>query len=129
MLGNDFLREKEKLKEINIIWEHDDDIRVFLQNFQKLKDQLDEEYGIDWADDMHMMHAVSELCDSKLFTEEEMMDWEDKCGGEQMYTAIVAYFTNAYGKHERFGSIRSPTTQGYGSANNVTEQTNNVSDQ
>ena len=47
MPGHDFQREKEKLKEINISWEHGDDICVFLRNIHKLKDQLDDEYGIE----------------------------------------------------------------------------------
>ena len=45
-----FKEKKKKLKEINISWDHGDDIRVFLRNIQKLKDQLDDEYGIDWTE-------------------------------------------------------------------------------
>ena len=73
-LAMTFKEKKKKLKEINISWEHGDDICVFLQNVQKLKDQLDDEYGIDWADDMRMMHVLSELYESEIFTEEEMMN-------------------------------------------------------
>ena len=96
-----FREKKQKLKEINIKWEHGVDIRVFLSNVQKLKDQLEDEYGIDWADEMRMTHVVSELCESKIFTEEEMMEWEDKPDDEQTYAAMVAHFKSAYGKHAR----------------------------
>ena len=79
---------------------------------QKLKEQLEDEYGIDWADDMRITHVVAELCDSEVFTEEEMMEWEDKPDDEQTYAAMVTYFKSAYDKHARFGSTKSPTTQG-----------------
>ena len=124
-----FREKKKKLKEINISWEHGDDIHVFLRNVQKLKDQLDNEYGIDWADNMRMTHVLSELYDCEIFTEEEMMNWEDKPEDEQTYVVMVAYFKSAYDKHAHFGSARLPTSQGYDSANNAAEQANNVSDQ
>ena len=95
---------------------------MFLSNVQKLKEQLEDECGIDWADAMRMTHIVAELCDSDVFTEEEMMEWEDKPKEEQTYAAIVTHFKSAYDKHARFGSTKSPTTQGYDRANSVTEQ-------
>ena len=50
-----------------------------------------------------------------IFTEEEMMvmEWEDKPEEKQTYAAMVAYFKRAYDKHARFGSAKSPTTQGF----------------
>ena len=127
-LAMTFKEKKKKLKEININWDHGDDIRVFLRNVQKLKDQLDDEYGIEWADDMRMTHVLSEFYDSAIFTEEEMMDWEDQPAADQTYAAMVTYFKNAYDKHARFGSARRPASQGYESANR-TDDANGVSDQ
>ena len=75
-----------------------------------------------------MTHVLSELYDSEIFIEEEMMDWEDQPADEQTYAAMVTYFKNAYDNHARFGSARRPTSQGYESANR-TEEANNVSDQ
>ena len=53
-----FKEKKRKLKEIDIKWEHGDEICVFLRDVQKWKDQLDTEYGIDCADDMRMTHVL-----------------------------------------------------------------------
>ena len=53
-----------------------------------------------------------------------MMEWEDKPEDGQIYVAMVAHFKRAYDKHARFGSAKSPTTQGYDSASNVTDQQN-----
>ena len=75
-----------------------------------MKDQLDDEYGIDWANDMRMTHVLSELYGSEIFTEEEMMDWKDQPANEQTYAAMVTYFKTAYDKHARFGSARRPTS-------------------
>ena len=58
-----------------------------------------------------------------------MMDWEDQPVNEQTYAAMVAYFKAAYNKHARFGSAKSPRSQGYDSANRSDEQANNVTDQ
>ena len=119
-----FREKKKRLKEINIRWEHGVDSRAFLSNVQKLNEQLEDEHGIDWADDMRMTHLVSELCHNEVFTEEEMMNWEDKPDEEQTYVAMVAHFKSAYDTHAMFGSAKSPTAQGYDSANNVTDQQN-----
>ena len=35
---------------------------------------------------------------------------------------MVAHFKSAYDKHARFGRAKSPATQGYDSANNMTDQ-------
>ena len=69
-LAMTFEKKRRELKEINLRWEHQGDIRVFLSNVQKLKEQLEDEYGIEWADNMLMTHVVAELCDSNVFTEE-----------------------------------------------------------
>ena len=42
-----------------------------------------------------------------------VMEWEDKPEEKQTYAAMVAYFKRAYDKHARFGSAKSPTTQGF----------------
>ena len=119
-----FKEKKKKLKEINLTWGHGDDIRVFLSKIQKLQETLEDKYGIKWPEDMRMTHIVAEFADSGIFTKEAMMEWENKPENKQTYAAMVAHFKRAYDKHARFGSAKSPTTQGYDSANNVTDQTN-----
>ena len=83
MLDIDLQGEKKKLKEINLTWGHGDDIRVFLSNIQKLQETLEDAYGIKWREDMRMTHLVAEFADSDIFTEEEMMEWEDNPEDEQ----------------------------------------------
>ena len=96
---------------------------MFLSNLQKLQETLEDEYGIEWPEDMPMTHVVAKFCDSDIFTQEEMMEWEDKPEEEQTYAAMATYFKCVYDKYARFGSAKSPTTQGFDSAHNVTEQT------
>ena len=43
---------KKKLKQIELEWTPGDDIRVFFTKVQKLKDELEDEYGIEWTDDL-----------------------------------------------------------------------------
>ena len=54
-----FKEKKKKLKEINLKWEHGEDIRVFLSNVQKLQETLEDEYGIEWPEDMRKTHVVA----------------------------------------------------------------------
>ena len=54
-----FKEKKKKLKEINLTWGHRNDIRVFLSNIQKLKETLEDEYGIERPKDMRMTHVVA----------------------------------------------------------------------
>ena len=77
--------KKQKLKDINLEWEHGDDVRVFLSKVQKLQEQLQDQYDLDWAEDVRMTHIVSEFADSNIFTEEGMMNWEDKPREDQTY--------------------------------------------
>ena len=114
--------KKQKLKEVNLEWEQGDDVRVFLSKVQKLQEQLQDQYDLDWAEDVRMTHIVSEFADSNIFTEEEMMTWEDKPREDQTYAAMVAYFTRCYDKHARYGNAGAPKSHGYESANNVTDQ-------
>ena len=64
----------EKPKQIDLEWNPGDDILVFLSKVQKLKEELEDEYDLDWADGMRLTHVVSELSDSNIFTEEAMMN-------------------------------------------------------
>ena len=59
---------------------------------------------------MRMTHVVAEFANSDIFTEEEMMEWEEKPEDEQTYAAMVVHFKRAYNKHARFGSAKFPTT-------------------
>ena len=114
--------KKQKLKDINLEWEPNTDIRVFLSSVQKLTEQLRDEYDLERANDMRQTHVVSEFQDSEIFIEEEMMNWEEKPEAEKTYAAMVTYFIRAYYKHARYGSAKSTTSQGFESANNVTDQ-------
>ena len=112
--------KKKKLKQIELEWTPGDDIRVFFSKVQKLKDELEDEYGIDWTDDLRMTHVVSELTDSNIFTEEEMMNWEDLPKEEQTYVRMLSNFTKLFDKHARFGNKLSPNAHGFESANQLT---------
>ena len=66
---------------------------MFLSKVQKLREELNDEYDLDWTDDMRLTHVVAELSNSNIFTEEEMMNWEENPKVDCTYVAMVAYFT------------------------------------
>ena len=74
MLIDDLQGEETESKRDHLEWQPSTDIRVFLSSVQRLSKQLQDEYDLEWANDMKMTHVVSEFQDSEIFTEEEMMN-------------------------------------------------------
>ena len=108
------------MKQIELEWTPGDNIRVFFTKIQKLKDELEDEYGIEWTDDLRITHVVSELADSNIFTEEEMMDWEELPKEDQTYVRMLTDFTKLFDKHARYGNRLAPSAHGFESANQLT---------
>ena len=72
--------KKTKMKDVNIPWDRDDDIETYFVKADKLKEYLQDNYGIDWPTSMKITQAEDEMYKSNMFTKEELMNWEEKHG-------------------------------------------------
>ena len=45
---------------------------------EKLDEELRNEFSIEWAESQKLNQAVNEMYESNQFTQDNMMDWEDK---------------------------------------------------
>ena len=115
-------REKAtKLDEAKIKWDQDDDIATFFEKLDKMEEELRDDYGITWPTQLKITHAIEEMYDSELFTEDHMMDWEDKPDADKTWVHLQAYFGTIYKKLQRYKGATSKR-HGYESAANVTER-------
>ena len=117
-------REKAaKIKEIWLPWNHaEDNIESFFNKLDKLEEELMNDYKVEWPITMKMNHATNELGDSKQFTEEEFMTWEDKEEDEKTWVALVQYFTKLWTKRCRYGKGSVSRGLGYESALEMKER-------
>ena len=122
-------REKtQKLKDVQRKWDHDEDVKTFFTKLDKLSDELKDEYGIDWPTDLKINHAVEQMYESNQFTQDNMMDWEDKPDANKTWVHCQSYFGKLYDKNQRYKPNDSPRSQGYESAANVEEARETQSD-
>ena len=117
-------REKtQKLKDVLRKWDADEDVNTFFTKLDKLADELKDEYGIDWPVDLKTNHAVEQMYDSNQFTQDNMMDWEDKPEADKTWVHCQNYFGKLWEKNQRYKPNDSPRSQGYESAANIREAT------
>lgn len=94
-------REKrEKLKETQLPWDHDDDIRTYFTKLDKLEEELKNEYAIDWPTKMKIMQAVNKMYDCCHISKKDMMDWEDKAEADKMWVHCQTYFGDLWEKKQ-----------------------------
>ena len=62
-------RDKEiKMKDVNLPWDRDDDIETYFVKANKLKEYLQENYGIEWTTRMKITQADDEMYRSNMFS-------------------------------------------------------------
>ena len=115
-------REKQsKLKECELPWEPGEDVGAYFTKLDKLEEELDNEYGIEWPTSMKMMVALGAMYDSNTFDEREMMAWEEKPAVDQTWVHLVSYFTAIWEMKQRYNSS-TPRRHGFAeSAANVND--------
>ena len=114
--------KKEKLQEVNVPWDQNDDIQTYFVKLDKLEEELKNEFDIEWPTSMKIMQAVNEMYDSNQFSEKDMMDWEDKPAPDKTWVHLQTYYNALWTKKQRYGGT-SPRNHGYESAANVSEVT------
>ena len=65
--------KKIKMKDINLLWDRDDDIEIYFVKAGKLEEYLQGNYGIKWPTRMKITQSEDEMYWSNMFSKEELM--------------------------------------------------------
>ena len=61
------------MKDVNLPWNQDDDIETYFVRDDKLEEDLQENYGIEWPTSMNITQAEDEMYRSNMFSKEKLM--------------------------------------------------------
>jgi hypothetical protein len=115
-------REKTiKLRDTLIPWDQNDDVTTYFVKLEKLDEELLNEFNIEWPESQKLNQAVNEMYESNQFTQDNMMDWEDKTDAQKTWIHCQAYFGRLWTKNQRYGGTTA-RRHGFESAANVSEQ-------
>ena len=119
-------KEKQtKLKDSVPSWDQDEDTDVFFNSLEDCEDKL-KKLKIEWPISHKIVHAVTEMTNSGVFNEDDIMDWEDKVEADKTWVHCQAYWNKIYKKRKRFNNLNKPKQHGYEGAANVNEQPPNT---
>ena len=114
-------RDKEdKLSEMKQKWNQDDDITIFFNNLEQSEEELNDDYEIEYPIHLKILHAIKEMKDSNVFTEEQIMDWEDKEEEDKTWVHLQNYFGKLWKRRQRYAGSNA-RKHGYESAAAATE--------
>ena len=88
--------KKTKMKDVNLPWDRDDDIETYFVKTDKLRKDLQENYGIKWPTSMKITQAEDEIYLSNMFSKEELMAWEEKPKAEKTWVHLQTYFKDRW---------------------------------
>lgn len=93
----DHLRTKTAIrtKGYNSPWDPSTSIAVYFTHLNWFQISLVNR-GIATRDDEKVMAAGAQMWESKMFTEEQMLAWENKPAADQMWANLQAYFTKKW---------------------------------
>ena len=99
-------------------WDKNNGIHTVFDNIGCMADELDNNYGLEWIDDMKVIMAIKAMYKSSIFTKEEMHNWEQKGKGNRIWVHLWAYFvtfsmpTNNIPDSQQTatGLVKQPTT-------------------
>ena len=110
----------EKLKATVPDWNQDDDTDVFFGSLDECEDQL-AKLKIEWPISHKITHAVTEVTNSGIFSEDDIMDWEDKPEVDKTWVHCQTYWNKIHKKRKRFTKTK-PKQLGFEGAANIEEQ-------
>ena len=84
--------KKFKMKDVNLPWYCNDDIKTYFVKAEKLEEYLQENYGIEWPTSMKITQAEDEMYHSNMYFKEELMAWEGKTKADKKWVHLQAYF-------------------------------------
>ena len=89
------------MKDVNIPWDLGTDIETYFFKADKLKGDLQENYGIKWPTSMKITQAEDEMYRSNMFTKEELMTWEEKTMADKTWVHLQTYFKDTWSETMR----------------------------
>ena len=104
---------------INSTWSQDDNIDTYFIKADKLEEELSLDYDITWPTSMKITQVINQMYASNVFSEDDMMDWEDKAENEKTWIHLQAYFKQKWTKKRRYHGDK-PKDHGF--AGNVEEE-------
>ena len=82
--------KKTKMKDVNLPWDRDDDIETYFVKANKLEEDLQENYSIEWPTSMKITQAEDEMYRSNMFF------WEEKPWADKTWAHLQIYFKNIW---------------------------------
>ena len=80
--------------------------------------------AIKWDDTQKVTQVVDKMCNSSLFDEKQMMEWDDKDNVNKTWGACKMFFKKYYELKKRYSNAR-PGRMGFKSAANVVDKIDN----
>ena len=80
--------KKTNMKDVNLLWDRDDDIETYFVKANKLEEDLQENYCIKWPTIMKITQAEDEVNQTNIFSKEELMSWEEKTRADKTWVHI-----------------------------------------
>ena len=109
----------QKLREVHVPWDNNDDIYTFFTNIELAAQDLEDNYEIVWTDEMKTIHACEAMYKSGSFTKAEKKEWENKDEADKTWVHLQSYFGELWDADQQFSDLTAKD-QGYG------EGTNNI---
>ena len=88
--------KKKKMQDVNIPWDRDNDIKTYFFEADKLEEDLQDHYGIEWPTIMKITQAEDEMYRSNMFTKEELITWEEKPMADKTWFHLRTYFKDRW---------------------------------
>jgi hypothetical protein len=113
-------RDKIKLKEkFREEWDPTKHISTYFRDLEKTKKKLNL-WKITTDNTELVVQAVESMYASDLFTEEELIGWENRTDANKTWLECQTYFKEKYENRQRYNNAKAKKT-GYHSANNISE--------
>ena len=110
---------------MNFEWNQDNDIETYFVKADKLEEELLLDYDITWPTSMKITQVIDQMYASNVFSEDNMMDWEDKDDDEKTWIHLQSYFKKKWTKKQRY---RGDKPKDHGFAGNIKERENEAMD-
>ena len=84
------------MKDVNLPWDRNDDIETYFIKADNFEEDLHENYGIKWPTSMKITQAEDEMYRSNMFSNEELMAWEEKPRADKTWVHLRTYFKDRW---------------------------------
>ena len=107
--------KKTKMKDVNIPWYRDDDIETYFVKADKLEEDLQDNYGIEWSTSIKITQVEDEMYRSNMFAKEELMTWEEKPMANKTWFHLQTHFKDRWSATMQY-QVDTPHKHGFESS-------------